>query len=88
MTRSTCAGGHAVDERLVARGLQRIVGDGPHLAGELLARGGQPLLIAPGQDDLGGQRQAECSQDGPADLAGAAEQHDPGLIPASSGKIH
>ena len=74
-------GEHAVDERLVAFGLGGVVGNGPHLAGEFLARGGEPLLIAPGQDDLGVRRQAEGSQDGQADLAGAADQDDPGLIP-------
>ncbi len=46
-------GEDAVGERLMATDLSGIVMDGPHLVGQFLARRGEPLLVAPGQDDFG-----------------------------------
>ena len=62
----------------MAAGVHGVIGHRLHLGWQFLARRGQPLLVASGQDDLGVVRQGERSEDGQADLAGAAEKEDPG----------
>ena len=42
-----------------------------------MGRGGEPVLVAPGQDHLGAGREIEGGQDGQADLTRAAEKEDP-----------